>query len=139
VNQRNATAVLGVLSAAWPNQDVSEQTATVWMEMLDAVEVEDAMTAARKLVRTSHWFPSIAQFLNETHAEEHARRNRHAARYGLPRNHQTVPPPPRLLAACRELLEEMKGKRHDHHGPAPCPVCGGINPNPKDRKNRETG
>lgn len=26
----------------------------------------------------------------------------------------------------RAMLNAVKGRSHDHHGPNPCPVCGGV-------------
>lgn len=123
---RDTAAVLGILAAAWPNQTITEQTAAVWREMLADVDQSDAMAAARTLVKRSEWFPSIAQFRNEAEANAHARCNRAAASRGLGSGHKPTSPPPRLIAAARQLLAEQRGARHWHGGPDLCPVCGGI-------------
>ena len=43
-------------------------------------------------------------------------------------NDDAVPPPERVLAEARRLLAEREGREHDHSGPEPCPVCGGLPP-----------
>lgn len=127
MNGRDTAAVLGILAAAWPNQQITEQTASVWMDLLADIDPDDAMHAARTLAKREHWFPSIASFRNEAEARAHARRNARAASHGLgaaPR--KPAPPPPALMAASRQLLAEMRTKKHWHGGPTPCQVCGGM-------------
>jgi hypothetical protein len=129
MNRNEATTVLGALAAAWPNTTVSEQTALVWMDSLSDIDADDAMTAARRLIRKQHWFPSIHQFITEAEAEAHARRNRSADALGLPKAPwKASEPPVRLVAAARRLLADAKAAQHDHHGPHPCPICGGVRP-----------
>lgn len=126
MNRRDVAAVLGILTAAWPNQTLPEQTVAVWMDMLADLDPADAQQAARTLVKTEQWFPSIARFRNEAQAAAHARQNRRAATHGLPGHHRPAPPPPALVEAARALLDEQSTKKHWHGGPAPCPVCGGM-------------
>jgi len=127
MNSRDVTAVLGVLAAAWPNQTITEQTARVWMDLLADIDSEDAMAAARILIKREHWFPSVAQFRSEAEAQAHGRHNRAAATRGLP-GPTTPVLPERLVDATREFLAERGTKKHWHGGPEPCPVCGGIKP-----------
>lgn len=128
MNARDTAAVLGILSAAWPNQAITAETASVWRDILADIESADAMHAARALVKREHWFPSIAQFRSEAEAHAHARRNKRAASHGLPASPQTPTPDGhrRFVEAARQMLAEQRGKRHWHGGPQPCPVCGGM-------------
>ena len=126
MNRNETAAVLGILAATWPNQTITEQTAAVCMDFLADIDPADAMHAARTLAKREHWFPSIAQFRNEAEAKAHARRNARAATHGIGVAFRAVPPPPALMDAARQLLTEMKGKKHWHGGPHPCPVCGGM-------------
>lgn len=130
MNANDTAAVLGILSAAWPNQTITAETATVWRDILADIDSADAMHAARTLVKREHWFPSLAQFRSEAEAHAHARRNKRAASHGLPAS----PPPAaadghrRLVDAARQVLAAQRGQRHWHGGPQPCPICGGLAP-----------
>lgn len=130
MNARDTAAVLGILSAAWPNQAITPETATVWRDILADIDSADAMHAARALVKREHWFPSLAQFRSEAEAHAHARRNKRAASHGLPAS----PQPPtadghrRFVDMARQMLATQRGTSHWHGGPDPCPVCGGIAP-----------
>jgi hypothetical protein len=133
VTRDEATQVLAILSAAWPNQQVSRETAQLWLGMLAELDQRDAMAAARDAVRQDQWFPTIARFLQLAEARKHGRRNREATERGLPSAHRAAPPNPELMKATRRLIAERQGQHHNHHGPGPCPVCGGV------AKRREAG
>lgn len=129
MNEHEAANVLGVLNAAWPQVELGQQTADLWIGMLERTDVAVAMAAARTVIRHEHWFPSIARFLQAVETEAQHERTRRASTVGLPTaHHRPVAPPPALLAAARQLLAEQAGKRHWHGGPEPCPVCGGVAP-----------
>jgi hypothetical protein len=133
VNRQDAVEVLGVLGAAWPNQEIAQQTAQLWLGMLDACEVEAAKKAALSIIRNDHWFPSVARFLQSYESEAQYQRTARADSVGLPTAHHTpVAPPKRLTDASRVLLREMGGRGHWHGGPGPCPKCGGMAPTPKE-------
>lgn len=123
---QDATTVLGLLTAAWPNQDMPAETAELWIGMLSELDVDDAKSSARTVIRNDQWFPSIARFIQVAEAAKHARENRFAAQRGLPSVGRSVPPPQRLIEATRQLLAEQAKKKHWHGGPDPCPVCGGM-------------
>jgi hypothetical protein len=122
---QDTAAILGILSAAWPNQTITAQTAAVWRDMLTDLDPDDAMHAARALIKQEHWFPSIARFRLEADTHAHARRNKEAAARGLSPGHHATSPPPQVMADLRTHLTEQSTKKHDHHGPEPCSKCGG--------------
>lgn len=128
--------MLGVLTAAWPDKDLPRETVELWLGMLAGLDYSDAKDAALDIVRQDQWFPSIARFLQQAEVHAHGRRNRMAAERGIEPSHRSVPPPPELLEASHRLLSEMGGTQHDHHGPRPCPKCGG-GPLPWERKKPE--
>lgn len=128
MNAKEASSVLAALSAAWPSHDMPEDTVRLWVGLLADVELPDAMAAARVVVKQDRFFPPISRYLQECEAQSHGRRNRLAAERGLPRNHQTVAPPPRLVAMLRDTLAQQRTANHWHGGPDPCPICGGMAP-----------
>lgn len=137
MNDHEAATVFGLLTAAWPDKELPDETIDLWLEMAADVDFADAEPAARQIIREDQWFPSIARFLQVTEARAHGRRNRQADARGLPATRRSAPPPKPLLDAARRLLEEQKTKQHDHNGPEPCPVCGGVAP-PSSKKASET-
>jgi hypothetical protein len=62
VNRSDADRVIGVMSAAWPREALSDDSAALWRAMLANVEHGNAMAAVGQLVENEHFFPSIAQF-----------------------------------------------------------------------------
>lgn len=126
MNDDQSVEILAVLTAAWPNQELTTQTAQLWLGMLAELHPDDAMQAAKGVVRQDHWFPPIARFLQLAEAARHGRQIRASEHRGLGTGRATAPPPPALLEATRGLLAEQQSKRHWHGGPNPCPVCGGM-------------
>lgn len=133
MNDLEAATVFGLLTAAWPDKQLPDETIDLWLEMAANVDAADAEDAARQIIREDQWFPSVARFLQMAEAKAHARRNRNADTRGISTGHRAAPPPKQLLDAARHLIKEQGTKRHDHSGPAPCPVCGGIAP-PSSKK-----
>lgn len=112
--------VLGYLAAAHPTFDLNEATVAVYAESLATVEPAHAMDAACRLVTSEKWFPSVARLLEEVRAVK---------RKGEPEVKalaQPSMPGGQHLTESRKLLASWKGARHNHFGPNPCPVCGGV-------------
>ncbi len=124
----DAANVLGLLTAAWPNQDMPDRTVDLWLGLLSELDLSDAKEAARTVVRQDQWFPSVARFIQAAEAAKHGRQNREAAHRGLGDGHRPAAPPAQLVEATRQLIAEQAGKKHWHGGPDPCPVCGGTAP-----------
>lgn len=66
--------VLAYLVSAWPTVDIGDETAAIWVDQLGNVAMPDGEAAARKLVASSKWFPSPAEFLEQAQAEARSRR-----------------------------------------------------------------
>lgn len=47
-------------------------------------------------------------------------------------NDDAVPPPERVLAEARKKLADRGEVEHDHRGPVPCEVCGGLPPSSEE-------
>lgn len=63
---RNETAdVLEMFVAAWPQMQPTTRAAELWAEMLEDVETTEGLAAAKRLIRTRKYPPSIAEFLDE--------------------------------------------------------------------------
>lgn len=132
-----AAQVFGLLRAAWPDKQLPDKTIDLWLELATDLHVDDAKRAAEQIVREDQWFPSIARFRQVCEVWAHRRRNQDAADRGLPGPRHAAPPP-ELLAAARELLAAREVMPdHDHRGPAPCLVCGGVAP-PSTKKGKTT-
>lgn len=127
MNDHEAAVVLGVLTAAWPKQDLPDATVDLWLSLLTELDLGDARAAANTVVRQDQWFPAVARFLEVAGAAKRARQHREAEHRGLPdASAVAVAPPAELTEAARRLIAEQRATRHDHHGPDPCPVCGGV-------------
>lgn len=124
----DALKVLAVLTAAFPRYDLPRETAQLWLAVLTDLHVQDAEPAAKDVVNQDEWFPTIARFRQLVAAHRRARETRAAETRGLPDGRTPVPPNPELMAATRRMLAERATKRHDHHGPGPCPACADIPP-----------
>lgn len=131
-------AILALMSAAWPAATVNENTARVWGGELTNIHGEDALAATHTLIRTSKFFPSVAEFLDvvrpltarRARADQAADYERKALAEG-----GTVSDPEDGRAGVsrhiRSILAAQAGRRHWHGGPNPCPTCGGITTDPK--------
>lgn len=120
--------VLAVLTAAFPRYDLPRETAQLWLAVLSNFHAKDAEAAAMDVVNQDEWFPTIARFRQLVAAHRRARELRASETRGLPDGHSPVPPNPELIAATRRMLAMRATKRHDHHGPNPCPACGALPP-----------
>lgn len=127
-----SATILGLLSAGFPAIQVSQETAIVWMEALADIDPQDALPAARTLIKRAPRFPTVSQLREEAESLAHARRNREATDRGLPARSAVGVRPERLeeiLAGLRARMAVQRGTRgHWHGGPEPCPVCGGLAP-----------
>lgn len=126
---QDTAAVVVYFSAAWPNYEVTEQTVHVWHESVLDIDPTVANEAMRVLVKSCEWFPSIARFRQECATIAERRRLKMATAAGLASG-KSAPPPPELLAEIRMFVESapVRLAKHNHKGPKPCPVCGGLPP-----------
>lgn len=63
MNERDALAIVGVFSAAYPRQPFSAETGRIWLRALSSVSAEHSLEAADLWVATNEWPPTVAQFL----------------------------------------------------------------------------
>ena len=130
MNAERIVSLIDRIQGAWPYVDWTEAQTDLWIEKLEPLDDRVARLAIDKLIRTSERPPSVAAFLNETHAIAERRRPTYRA----------LEPPRvdreqarRLLAAARAAVS---GSRvHDHHGGyRTCRICVNYPPsgNPKD-------
>lgn len=134
MNDTDALKVLSLLTAAWPNYEPPDNATELWISILADVHPEDGKAAALDVVRGEKWFPSIARFLEAAQVHKRARQVREAEHRGLPdTTAEPVGPPKALVDATRQLIAQRGLKRHDHHGPDPCPVCGALPPSNTQR------
>lgn len=129
------SALFGYFGAAWPNAKVDERTPQVWIEQLEPIDADDGREAAKRLVRSCQWFPSVAEFLDVA-AEVKA--GREPVMQALPARSFSVDRDTnrRMLQACREVVAQAKGRQHYHGTAGPkgawkddeCPVCAQIPP-----------
>lgn len=73
MNERETSAVLAMLSAAWPNHELTKPTIALWARHLQHTVPADAMAAADLIVKTDEWFPSIARFMETVRARARSR------------------------------------------------------------------
>lgn len=73
MNPQETTAVLGVMVAAWPTTEITAETTAVWVNELEKTHPDDALQAARSLIRSQKWFPAISEFLEAVKAPARAR------------------------------------------------------------------
>lgn len=129
MNRSEAAQVLAVLAAPYPGEPVTDDAAEVWYQStLSQLEASEALSVVRDLVRHERFRPTPAVF-NE------ALRVRRV--HGAVEQRPALPAPSvapetatenrvRLIAEMREMLARQKSAVHDHKGPHPCRVCGGM-------------
>lgn len=61
MTKSEAMAMVAMLAAAYPAANMTEQTPDVYAEMLRDLDADAAMRAARRLISTSKWLPTIAE------------------------------------------------------------------------------
>jgi hypothetical protein len=62
MNLRETAEVLAYFSAAYPKYELFEETVAVWADQFDQTDFAVAKAAAKKLVATDQFFPSVARF-----------------------------------------------------------------------------
>ena len=62
MDARETAEVLGYLSAAYPRNELHEETVLVWIDQFDKTDFGLAVKTAKRIVATDEWFPTIARF-----------------------------------------------------------------------------
>ena len=120
--------LLGYLTIAYPRPNPPDAfTPDLWMEQLATVDDDVAITAAKQWVHEQKWMPSVAEIAA---ACRQATRHEEMRRRALPSGHvdreASVAARDEVTGELREVLARKALAEHDHRGPAPCPVCGGM-------------
>lgn len=122
MNIHETAGLLAYFGSAWPRMELPDDTADIWARELADTNADDARDAAKNLVRSSKFFPSIAEFLDECRMVA-VRRRIAAPPPALEASTTTVEFPAEDFAALRSKLKDWTTKGHNHKGPEPCPVC----------------
>lgn len=115
--------VLKLFETAWDFFKVDQYTPHVWAEACDGITGEDALTAAKRLIRSEDRPPSIARFREECKL---VTRNRQATLPPGPRERVDRDQSARFAAALSRGLKSASDliPKHDHHhGWENCPAC----------------
>lgn len=62
MDARETAQVLGYLSAAYPRNELHEETVLVWIDQFENADPAMALRAAKRIVASDEWFPSISRF-----------------------------------------------------------------------------
>ena len=62
-SKKEIAEILGMLSAAYPNFNMTEASARVYYSMLEDIEGNLLKASAVQCVRTSKWFPSVSELV----------------------------------------------------------------------------
>lgn len=124
MNAQETATVLAYFAAAFPNMELSDDTADVWAFELRDIDPDLAPEAMRAVVKESEFAPTIAKFREACRVIAYHQRiaNPVPALEPAP----DTEPDFDFHAAAAELREQLKTwttKGHNHKGPDPCPVC----------------
>jgi len=61
VKRSDCLALMTLLTAAYPRQELSQETTEVYVQYLQDLELKAARAAIDRLVATSEWFPTVAE------------------------------------------------------------------------------
>jgi hypothetical protein len=111
------TQVLGQFGVAWPRTDMTQETAVLWAAALEDLHPDDGAAAAGKLMTTSKFMPSIAEFREAANTERRTREG--VAKVGdLPASKD-----PSQVDMLRKIIANVKPTDHRHHNGQACPTC----------------
>lgn len=100
----DAIDVLRVLTAAWPNANMGDDTVELWIQFLGTVDADDGQAVAAEMVMACEWVPPLAKFREGVNARR--RRAIMASTPALPSaEHETTPESGRAhVAELRRVL-----------------------------------
>lgn len=129
MNRREVVEALAQFCAVY-RYEIDDLSTHVWARELSGVHVADGEAATRALLRTKKFMPTPSEFLALANTERE-RRAPTVKALDVPQHESTR----ERIAA---IIADAKAKsatrgEHQHGGPAPCPVCGGLNPAARSR------
>lgn len=126
MNASEIVTIVDRLQSTWPWAEWPRGTIDEWCDVLEEVHFLAAQSACVRARDTLDKPPSIAWFKQSVKAASGG-------------DYETFPaltvgretPEDReacleIIKATKELLAAQKGREHNHKGPAPCQVCGGL-------------
>lgn len=123
MNVHEVAGLLSYFGSAWPKTEIPDDTADVWAMELEDVNIDVGRAAAKLLVRSSTFMPSIAEFLDACRTESLHRRNKRAPELEPAPDSEPDFDFPAAAAQLRDQLKNWSTRGHNHKGPEPCPVC----------------
>lgn len=128
-----AGQLLAMMAAAYGLKDVSDDHSEVWYQSaFQRVDYQLGLDAMQRVIELDEYRPTPARFNAECRVIERARYlDERAAQPSLPAIPTAETERQQHITEMRAMLGPLSrdGSRgHDHRGPMPCPVCGGINP-----------
>lgn len=145
MTETEAQEVVAFMAATFNRVVDQAMMAGWWHAALHDVDQPEAMTVAIEMLNRSEFMPTPAAF-NTTRAAMRRERytaevNAVTAQQALPAGETPAVQQRRFVTEMREALGRLGTKlgQHDHRGPSPCPVCGGINPTVRARMDQAAG
>lgn len=112
MNTNDAAGVVKVMAAMWPAQEVTEETAALWVKDLLPLDRDAVLASLERLRQSSKWFPAYAEFFDAYRFEAKQARLQ-----------QKALPAGESLYDCGRCLEG-RGWLEDEDGfVRPCPSC----------------
>lgn len=119
--------MLEMMGHIWPNSNVPTEHIIRWRSHFATIGLDVAIEIVERLEKETDFWPTWSQF----------HKHLYSAQMMLPEVKKPTfnPVTPEERANVARLIVEMKDAlkvsgvgSHWHGGPAPCPVCGGLNP-----------
>ena len=127
MNVQETAGLLAYFANAWPNAQVTPEQAEIWASQLIGVDPDDGREAAKALVASSEWFPTVAAFRDAVNA---VTRRRQMERRAL-ESAETPADPQRFPRLMRQIINE---------GYLPCEALGEtLCPDCERKMQREAG
>lgn len=117
MTQQDASKLLAMLMAAYPNARVPDGTVVLYESILVDLDRDRCVEAVRKIIKTSKFFPTIAEIVTAYEGEKAAEE--------IPYHRLFAPPKRRGLMRPGELAAEVNAylaKNHPTPAPTPEPV-----------------
>lgn len=130
----DAANVLDALTCAYPTWKATDYTIETWIEAIHDTsdDADHALLVARRWARSHERVPSMAEFLNAIRPALPSGPRPASVPRGMDPEPVDADAPvgahPRVVARIRAQLAAGRAREHNHHGPQPCPVCGGVRP-----------